>query len=164
MYTRLARAYAARGVPSIFVRYRTPGVLEESVPDALAAIEFLKEQGVRRIALSGWSFGGAVIVNTAVRAPEVVTVVGYAPQALDTEPVAGFTGQSLLLIHSDNDENVPFESSQEILDEAPAHLHKEFVPITSGADHLLDGEGDNLSPRVKAWIDAELNPPPYCDE
>jgi len=155
IYSRMGRRFAPRGMTSIFVQYRQPGVLEESVQDALAGIRFLKERGVKRIALVGWSFGGAVIVHSAARTPEVVTVVGLAPQSIDTEPVAQFDRQSILLIHSTDDENVPFSASEQILAEVPAGVRAELFPL-SGHLHALDTAVQEIDSVVEGWLTREL--------
>ena len=156
IYTRISQRLASLGVPSIFVRYREPGVLEPSVDDALAAAGHLRQLGVTRMALAGWSFGGAVITQSAVRIPEAVTIVGFAPQAKDTEAVQNFNAtQSILLFHSYEDENVPFISSEQILDEAPEGIKKQFVKLES-SNHILDGEGEKLTPIVLKWLETEL--------
>jgi hypothetical protein len=160
IYARIAGRLLSQGNSSIFVKYRFPGDLETSVEDAIGAVDYLRGRGVRRVALVGWSFGGAVIIQTAVRVPEVVTVIGFAPQARFTEPVSEFASQSLLLVHSYDDENVPFESSQMILEEAPDGVRKKLHAV-SGADHRLDGTGAEIEPIVLEWLDTEF--PHICE-
>jgi dienelactone hydrolase len=152
MYSRTALTYVKKNVLSIFVTYRFPGELEPSVNDALAAVSFARARGVKQIALIGWSFGGAVIINTAVQAPEVNTVIGVAPQARDTERVAEFQKQSLILFHSEMDENVPFESSGEILDSAPEYITKKLVSFPTG-DHYLTGMSEQVDAELLPWLD-----------
>lgn len=160
IYSRIADRLAARGIPSVFVQYRAPGELEPSVNDALAAAAHLRAAGARKLAIVGWSFGGAVITHAASRLPEAATIVGFAPQAKDTEAVAAFRAdQSILLFHSDADENVPFISSRQILDEAPPAARTKFFEI-EGANHALDGEGERIAPVALGWLEAELGLPP----
>ncbi|MFL5811982.1 MAG: alpha/beta hydrolase family protein [Bdellovibrionia bacterium] len=158
IYERIATELSHTGVTSIFVQYRKPGELEPSIQDALAAIDHLKSLGVQRVALVGWSFGGAVITHSATRAPEVATVVGFAPQSRDTEAVQQFTKQSILLVHSDEDENVPFEASQQILDEAPTGIEKQLVDL-KGFNHILDGAQGQVDPIVLDWLNKKLGIP-----
>lgn len=154
-YSRLANSLAARGVVSIFVQYRAPGDLELSTEDALAGAAHLRALGVRSMALVGWSFGGAVITSSAVRIPEVRTVVGFAPQSQFTESAARFTHQSILLFHSRADENVPFYASEQILDTAPSSVRKRLEDFEDG-DHALSGMADRIDPVASAWLAAEL--------
>ncbi len=113
------------------------------------------------MAIVGWSFGGAVIAHAATQVPETVTVLGFAPQALDTEPVAKFHDQSILLVHSLVDENVPYVSSEQILDETPDEVRRRLVTL-EGADHQLTGQGSTLDPIVREWLSGELLSGPPC--
>ncbi len=151
IYQKIATELSRRGVASVFVQYRRPGEIDASLEDALQAAQHLRNLGVKKMALVGWSFGGAVITNAAVRIPETVTVIGFAPQAELTEPVRQFSKQSILLIHSHDDENVPFVSSEQILDEAPESTRKRLVEL-DGFDHLLTGAGETVEPIVMKWL------------
>ncbi|MGK5086028.1 dienelactone hydrolase family protein [Bdellovibrionota bacterium FG-2] len=155
MATQLSSQFSGGCVESIFVEYRSPGVLDPSVNDALAGAQFLRSHGVSKMAIVGWSFGGAVIVNSAVKIPEVTTVIGFSPQSRDTEAVVSFTNQSLLLFHSHDDENVPFSASLDILEEAPSTIFKEFHPL-DGFDHQLTGAQDLVDPIVMQWLSQKL--------
>jgi alpha/beta superfamily hydrolase len=155
IYERIARKLSRIGVPSVFVKYRSPGELENSVADAVAGANYLRALGKTRLALVGWSFGGAVITQSAVRIPEAVTIVGLAPQARDTEAVTQFGRQSILLVHSRDDENVPFISSEQILSEAPAAIRRQLIAL-DGFDHYLSGARAQVDPFVENWLKAEL--------
>ncbi len=155
IYVRLANAYAERGVVSLFINYRSAGDLEPSLADAKAGADYLRKIGIRRMALVGWSFGGAIITTLAPQVPEVVTVVGISAQSRDTEPVANFSRQSLLLLHSQEDDNVPFMAAGQILDEAPSTIHKELHAFETG-DHYLTGMANLVDPIVKSWLETEL--------
>jgi hypothetical protein len=47
------------------VRFRHPTRLEESILDVLAGINYLQSEGMKVIALTGHSFGGAVVIQAA---------------------------------------------------------------------------------------------------
>ncbi|MGZ3697974.1 MAG: alpha/beta hydrolase family protein [Bdellovibrionota bacterium] len=161
IYDRVATRFYSRGVPSVFVKYRNPGnddpsQLTDSVEDAKAGAQLLRSLGASRIAILGWSFGGAVITNTPLEVPEIVTVIGFSPQSLNTEPVARFTTQSLLLFHSVDDENVPYETGANLInDEAPSSIRKKFVTLRK-YNHALDGASAEVDPQVFEWLDREL--------
>lgn len=156
IYSRLAQELAREGVSSVFVTYRYPGDqnLDAGVEDASAGVRFLLDRGFTRLALVGWSFGGAVIVNTAVGTPEVRSLVAFAPQSRFTEPVSRLQGRSFLVFHSPEDENVPFEAAGEILEAAPADSKKRLYPV--GANHSLDGAGNEIEPVALDWLRTEL--------
>lgn len=156
IYDRLAVRFATRGVVSLFLNYRQAGDLETSLEDAMAGVTFLRNLGVKRIALVGWSFGGAVITNLAPLVPEVVTVLGISAQSKDTEAVSQFSHQSLLLLHSQEDDNVPFYAAGQIFDEAPATIHKELHAFETG-NHYLTGMASQVDPIVSQWLENELH-------
>lgn len=157
IYERMAAHYAQLGVSSIFVEYRHPGQLEPSVIDALMASKYLKDQGIRRLLVAGWSFGGAVAIHTAARLHgDAVSVIGFAPQSLDTEAIADFCPSlSILIVHSRTDENVPFYAADQILSEAPDAVRKELLPL-DGYNHHLEGTGSVIDRPVFEWVDREL--------
>jgi pimeloyl-ACP methyl ester carboxylesterase len=87
VFTRAANAWAAQGIASLRIDFRGGGDSEGSfedttisgqVEDALAAIEFLQtEKSIdpKRIALVGWSQGGAVAALTAGRSTRRLAAV-----------------------------------------------------------------------------------------
>jgi pimeloyl-ACP methyl ester carboxylesterase len=87
------------------VRYRVKSWrrLDSCVEDARAAV---REVGVARVALLGFSMGGAVAVAIA-REPEVEEVVGLAPWLPDQLDVAGLRGKRLTVIHGALDRWLP---------------------------------------------------------
>ncbi len=158
IYQSLGEIFADRGVGSVFVEYTDPGVLEPSVANALAASRFLIDRGARSMALAGWSFGGAVISNTAPLLDEATTLVSFAAQAKDTESIRGFRGGSMLLIHDVSDDNVPFEAMGQIVAELPSTVRVREIAL-EGSDHYLTGKKDALLPEVQAWLLSDLSPP-----
>ncbi len=162
IYGRLAEKYSKLGVHSVFVRYRRPHQhnFRHSVEDALAGVRYLRQQGVTYMALIGWSMGGAVTLHAAAETPEVRTIIGFAPQELYSEAVSRLGNRSLLLIHSPNDLNVPYESSRGILDAAPIDAKKRLHSVESIAtdpdQHYLDGIAAEVDPVVQAWINEEF--------
>lgn len=156
IYDRLAERFAKKGVSSVFVTYRQPGMIDPSVEDALSAADLLRGMGVKRLAIVGWSFGGAVISHSATLIPEAVTAVGFAPQSRETEPVAFFTDrQSMLLFHSRADENVPYEASEQILAELPEAVQRE-LHLYDDADHYLSGMEGIIDPIAESWLIEKL--------
>jgi dienelactone hydrolase len=105
VFARAANAWAARGLASMRIDFRGGGDSEGSfedttisgqVKDALAAIEYLqKEKSVdpKRLALVGWSQGGAVAAITAGRTQHRLAAVAlWNPEtspAATNEAVAG---------------------------------------------------------------------------
>jgi len=156
IYSRLAAQFSRYGAFSVFVKYRHPGELEDCVEDALRAARLMEDHGVRKILVIGWSFGGAVGIHTASQLEQSIGFIGLSPQSLLTEPVSNFSAKkSLLLIHSKDDENIPFWSSEQILEDAPPGVRKRLIPL-EGFDHALDHAGNTLLPLLTPWIEQEL--------
>lgn len=158
IYSRTAEALSLSGISSVFVKYRNPGNLDSSVEDALAALQFLRDRGAKRFALMGWSFGGAVIIHSAYRSPDVAALIGLASQSEHSEPIMGLGNRALLLVHPREDENVPFSSSEQILEQAPDEMRRQLIPLEN-TDHAMTGAADRVDPVVQAWLSNELIAP-----
>jgi len=87
------------------VRYRVKSWrrLESCVEDARAAVY---EIGAQRVALVGFSMGGAVAVSIA-REPQVEEVVGLAPWLPDELDVSTLRGKRFTVIHGALDRSLP---------------------------------------------------------
>jgi len=101
------------------VRYRVKSWrrLESCVEDARAAIY---EVGARRVALLGFSMGGAVSIAVAAE-PKVEEVVGLAPWIPDELDVSTVRGKRLSVIHGSLDRWLPG-----IPGVSPSHSRKGF--------------------------------------
>lgn len=101
------------------VRYRVKSWrrLESCVEDARAAIY---EVGARRVALLGFSMGGAVSIAVAAE-PKVEEVVGLAPWIPDELDVSTVRGKRLSVIHGSFDRWLPG-----IPGVSPSHSRKGF--------------------------------------
>ena len=110
------------------VRYRVKSWrrLESCVEDARAAIY---EVGARRVALLGFSMGGAVSIAVAAE-PKVEEVVGLAPWIPDELDVSTVRGKRLSVIHGSLDRWLPG-----IPGVSPSHSRKGFDRVRErGAD------------------------------
>ena len=101
------------------VRYRVKSWrrLESCVEDARAAIY---EVGARRVALLGFSMGGAVSIAVAAE-PKVEEVIGLAPWIPDELDVSTLRGKRLSVIHGSLDRWLPG-----IPGVSPSHSRKGF--------------------------------------
>ena len=101
------------------VRYRVKSWrrLESCVEDARAAIY---EVGARRVALLGFSMGGAVSIAVAAE-PKVEEVIGLAPWIPDELDVSTVRGKRLSVIHGSLDRWLPG-----IPGVSPSHSRKGF--------------------------------------
>ena len=89
------------------VRYRVKSWrrLDVCAEDATAALEHLRERGVARIALVGFSMGGAVSVLAASH-ESVRAVVGLAPWLPDRLSLEPLAGKRLAIVHGSLDRGV----------------------------------------------------------
>jgi len=101
------------------VRYRVKSWrrLESCVEDARAAVF---EVGAPRVALLGFSMGGAVSISVAAE-PRVQEVVGLAPWIPDQLDVSSLRGKRLAVIHGSLDRGFPGVPGV-----SPSHSRKGF--------------------------------------
>jgi pimeloyl-ACP methyl ester carboxylesterase len=150
LYPALCEDLMGEGIASLRLRYRHPTILEESTLDVLAGIAFLESQGVELLALTGHSFGGAVVIHAASAAPNVRGVVTLATQSYGTEPVRRLGPDcSILMLHGGADRILPPSSSQLVF--RAAHQPKQLL-LYEGAGHGLDEVADEVRRVVREWI------------
>ncbi|WIT12822.1 alpha/beta fold hydrolase [Paucibacter sediminis] len=138
----LARAFVQLGYRAVRFNFRgigrSQGAWDEGrgeVDDALAVIAALREPGLP-LALAGFSFGGYVASQAALRLPadapaERLALVGPATSRFDTAAVPADT----LVIHGEVDDVVPLQA---VLDWArPQSLPVTVVP---GVGHFFHGQ------------------------
>ncbi len=150
LYPRLCLELLPMGISSLRVAFRHPTDLDESILDVLAGLSFLKSKGARAVCLVGHSFGGAVVINSAVHADIVNTVITLATQCFGADAVAKLKqGCSILLIHGSNDQVLPPYCSSMVYDKA--HEPKRLL-IYEGAGHGLDESAEKVHKAVFDWI------------
>jgi pimeloyl-ACP methyl ester carboxylesterase len=150
LYTKLSQNLSLRKMSSLRLQYRYPSDLVESALDVLAGITFLERFGIEEIALVGHSFGGAVVIQAAAAAPEIVkTVVTLASQAQGAEAVSYLEETSILLIHGNNDKIFPTHSSTYIYDLANGPKELLFFDDTS---HSLQESAKEVYDIVEHWL------------
>lgn len=153
LYPKLARALQQEGIAGLRVQFRDPVDLDDSTHDVLAGIEFLKGNGVDRIALVGHSFGGAVIIQAGLRSQSVATVVALATQGFGTDGVEDLTPRSILFIHGYDDEVLPPVCSIDAHSRAEEPKELKLIP---GARHRLDEASGEVYATVHEWLTREL--------
>jgi pimeloyl-ACP methyl ester carboxylesterase len=144
-------------IPCLRIRYRHPTNLLESTIDVLAGIAFLEHDGATAIALTGHSFGGAVVIQAASHSPLVRTCLPLSTQSHGTDPAPTLGPHcSLFLAHGTHDEVLPPLISERLyrLAKDPKHLE-----LCQGATHGLDQTADYLPQQIRSWIRTELSKP-----
>lgn len=155
LYPQLCRELARRSIASLWVRFRHPTILEESILDVLAGSIYLRDAGIDTLALIGWSFGGAVVIQAAAQSEHVRTVVTLATQSYGVDPVAQLGPRcSILLLHGTGDERLPPTCSEYAY--ALANEPKRLM-YYDGAGHALNEVADEVRQVVGDWIVDQLN-------
>ena len=149
LYERLAGQLVPDGIASLQLDYRKPGQLIDCVLDVLLGIGFLRNQGARRIALVGHSFGGAVVINAAVASPGVVAVVALSSQMLGADDIGQLSPRPVLLIHGESDEVRSDIGSRQLYELAGEPKQLVLYP---GCGHGFDECRDELDRDLLAWL------------
>jgi hypothetical protein len=158
LFHRLGSTWAARGVPTIRVSYRTPNNLDLCCIDVAAAVQLaIGGGGAERVVVMGHSFGGAVAIRVGVGLQQMVAgVVTFATQSAGCEVAGGLGDTPLLMFHGERDEILPVQASEVV--QAIAG-HGELVRLP-GDGHLLAKSGDVLWARLESWLPAVLGTRP----
>ncbi len=151
LYPRLCRELMSEGIGSLRVSFRHPTILDESVFDVLAALDFLqRRKGTRVAGLVGHSFGGAVVIKAAVLSDLVYTIVTLATQCYGAEAAAQLKRDcSILLIHGLNDPVLPAHCSSKAYNLAKG---KKRLSFYKGAGHGLDESAEEVHKEAFEWI------------
>ncbi|MBO0725194.1 MAG: alpha/beta hydrolase [Blastocatellia bacterium] len=148
LYEQLAQRLQKAGIMTLRIDYREPMDLRESIYDVLASIEAVRQQGADRVALLGWSFGGAVVITAGVASDLVVGVATIACQNFGAEIASDLSPKSLLIMHGTDDLETPDQYSRDIYNHA--RQPKELV-LYSGGDHDLARHTELALDRLCAW-------------
>ena len=149
LYPRLCRDLTQQSVSSLWVKYRYPLELEESIYDVLITIFFLKTIGIYSLGLVGFSIGGAVMIQAAAMSPEITAVTTLSTQVFGTEVVSKITNTPLLLIHGSQDKTLPTYCSQLIHE--MANEPKELM-ILENTGHDLEESADTVLSATKGFL------------
>ncbi len=148
LYEPLAEQLQKAGITALRIDYREPNDLRESIYDVLAGIEAVRQQGAERVALLGWSFGGAVVITAGVASDLVVGVATIACQNFGAEMASDLSPKSLLIMHGTDDTEMPDQYSRDLY--ARAREPKELV-LYSGGDHDLTRHTGLALDKLYAW-------------
>lgn len=149
VYERLAGQFQSLGVSSLQLDYRRPGYLRDCILDVLLGLDFLADQGKKRIVLVGHSFGGAVVITTGIISDYVTAVAALSSQTNGAEPVGSLTPKPLLLIHGTDDEILPDSCSRRLY--AEASEPKKLI-LYENCRHGLDGCRAELDRDLTGWL------------
>lgn len=157
LYSRLAERLRPRGVTSLELDYRRPGVLVASTADVLTGVAWLQALGRTRIVLVGHSFGAAVVISAGVYSPEVIAVAALSSQGEGTQGVGRLAPRPALFVHGEADEVLPDRYSRDLYERAREPKRLILYP---GCGHGLDACREALDRDLTAWLEEvlELSP------
>ena len=155
IYPELGARLQADGLAALRLDYRRPNHLEECTQDVLSGITLLEREGAERVALVGWSFGGAVVIAAGAASSRVAGVATIASQTYGTAAVSRLAPRSLLLLHGTADPILPDRCSQDLYRRAGEP--KELV-LYPGDGHGLERHALAVLEKLLAWSRALLLP------
>lgn len=148
VYEELATRLQSAGVISLRLDYRVAGDLEECVYDVLRAIAALRNQGVERVSLVGWGFGGLVALTAGAVGESVTGVATLAGEGDALDLVSELAPRRLLLIHGASDQVIPASASRALY--ATAAQPKELI-VYPEADHTFADQRAELLDKLTLW-------------
>ena len=153
IYPELCARLQSAGITGLRLDYRWPNRLEACTQDVLAGIQFLAEQGIERIVLLGWSFGGAVVIRAGVQSARVVAVATVGAQTAGTAAVGRLAPRPLLVLHGTADPILPDRCARDLY--ARAGEPKE-LGLYPGDGHGLAHHQTVVLDRLVAWTPGVL--------
>ncbi len=148
VYAPLANRLRAAGIAALRLEYRQPNRLAACVADVVEAVADLERQGVGRVVLVGWSFGGAVVITAGANSDLVVGVATVASQTRGTESVGRLAPKALLLLHGTADRTLSDHCSRTLY--ARAHPPKELL-LYPRDDHGITRHADRMLDKLYGW-------------
>ena len=156
IYPSLAENLYGKGVAVLLLDYRIhsfPGNLEEAIHDVLVGIHHLLKMGIDNIGLVGHSFGGAVVIEAAVREPMISSIISLASQTAGALNVKQISPRPILFVHGLDDIRLPPDCSRYL--HSIAEEPKELV-LFEGATHSLRQCREDLLILLFEWFEKNL--------
>ena len=148
MYHDLAIALRESDTTVVWVAFRIPTNLFESIYDLRSVIAFLKEKKHKDVFLSGHSESGATVVCTAAFESIVKKIALISSQNACTEMVSELANTSLLIVHGEKDRIIPAKFAKDIYEKAKAPKKLVFLP----GGHSLKESSRKLRRLVYNWF------------
>jgi dienelactone hydrolase len=103
LYPELARDLLEHGIATLRLGCRAPHEYRQCGIDTLVALQYLDDEGIKDIALVGWSFGGAVALSVGSCARNVSAIAAISTQAVSSGCIRRLGSRSVLLLHGGAD-------------------------------------------------------------
>jgi alpha/beta superfamily hydrolase len=125
------------------------GDAQQAYADYAAALAYLEDTVSGPIVAAGYSFGACAAVRVARANPRVrrLALVAPPPALLDSAALAGFRGQALVVVGSDDS----FAPTGELLPLLAASDRRR-LEVIPGADHFFASGLAEISRRIRQWL------------
>lgn len=153
----IARAYQNCGLATLRFNFRGVGMstgrFDEGrgeTHDVLAALAYLKDQGIPKPALAGYSFGARINANIDARTADLDHMLMVAPPVafMPFDAAASLPALELVLA-GEQDE---FGPAGMVASLAAQWNPRARVEILAGADHFLFGHLDQITAIIKTFL------------
>ena len=148
IYPELCARLQSAGITGLRLDYSRPNRLEDCTQDVLAGIRCLERQGIERVVLLGWSFGGAVVIRAGIHSPSVVAVATVGAQTAGTAGVGRLAPRPLLVLHGTADPILPDRCARDLYTRAADPKELGLYP---GDGHGLEHHQTDVLDRLTAW-------------
>lgn len=132
--------------------------IQKFVDDLRGAINFMREQGAKKIILVGASLGGCASAKLAVESQADGLIVVASPREIDQwgfaiEQADLNTDIAKLFITAENDKTVPASATRELFDLAAEPKEWQTYPGNAHGTDLFEGaHGDEVQGRILKFI------------
>ncbi|KAL9658794.1 hypothetical protein ABK040_005948 [Willaertia magna] len=154
MYEELCNEFCKNpNIISLRFDQRFPAQLSDGVWDNQAAIKYLvNHYEIEKFVIIGWSFGGAVVLQTAALNPYVKGVITLASQTAGaTQPVRKLQNTSLLFIHGTADQCLPYSCSETLYQLAGSNHPDRTLKLCPQDSHGFDKNYKETKSLIKSW-------------
>ena len=123
--------------------------------DTLVAIQYLDDEGIKDIALVGWSFGGAVALSVGSCAKNVSAIAAISTQAVSSGCIRRLGSRSVLLLHGGADSVCSVKIPRAIYDGVTG---PRGMIVYAEAGHGLHEVRRELRCDLRDWLIGALSP------
>lgn len=148
LYERLGNDLTTNGVSTVHLCFRQIDPFPDTVHDVRAAINWLKQIGIKKVILIGHSLGGASVISAASYEPDVIGAAALCSQPYGANQVSTMTDKRLFVGAGLFDVVEPPCWSSSIYREARCDKQLHYYP----ALHTLDSSGNAVYKALHKWI------------
>lgn len=157
IYEALDRDLATRDIGAVLLECRCPGDCAQCAIDALLVCQYLDDEGVRDIALVGWSFGASVAAAAGSVARNVRAVAAISAREATESCCRRLRSKPLLLLHGEKDRITPVDQIKRMVSKCDGPRRLIVYP---GASHDLHEARNRVIQDLIDWLACVFEPSP----